>query len=133
MRLVWAKDKRIAGHHFGPAVLVANSAFSGNYQIQFPLRRVRVVREIGFSRRHSTPFQIKRMTFGQVERCWLAAKRFRNSFEGGGVFSARRLPRVLFDFVKVNLFHGCKSPQRWLSSRRKGFKISLRAPAFSEV
>jgi hypothetical protein len=45
---------------------------------------------------------------GQVERSRLASQRFRNSFEGDSVFSARRLPRLLFDVVQVNFFHGCK-------------------------
>jgi hypothetical protein len=45
---------------------------------------------------------------GQVERGRFASQRFRNSFEGDGIFSAGRLPRLFFDFVQVNYFHGCK-------------------------
>ena len=96
MWLVWAENERVPRHNFRLAVFVANSAFSGNYQIQLPLGRVRVVSEIAFSCRHPVPFQIKWVPLGQVERSGLASQRFRNSFEGDGVFSARRLPRLLF-------------------------------------
>ena len=45
------------------------------------------------------------MPLGQVERSWLASERFRNSFEGDGVFPARRLPRFLFDVIEIYLSH----------------------------
>jgi len=112
MRLVWAEDERVAGHHFGLAIFVANNAFSGNHQIQFPLGRVRVVREVALCCWHPAPFQIKRVPLGKVKRSRFASQRFRNSFKGDGVFSAWRLPRVLFDFVEVNFFHAVKSPRR---------------------
>src|SRR4029453_15599563 len=101
MWLVRSENERVANYNFRPAVFVTNSAFSRNNQIQFPLGRMRVVREIAFSRRHSVPFQIKRVPLGQVERSGLASQRFRNSFEGDGVFSAGRLPRLFFDLVEV--------------------------------
>ena len=61
-------------------------------------------------------------------------ERFRNSFEGDGVFSAWRLPRVLFDFVQVNFFHGCKSPQRSRSSQRRiqNFSVSSASSAVKD-
>src|SRR5262245_56319503 len=105
MRLVWPEDERVSRHHFGPAIFVTNGAVSRNHQIQFPLCRVRVVRKIGFSRWHPVPFEVKRMPLGEVERSRLASQRFRNSFEGDSEFAARRLPRLLFDFVEIYLAH----------------------------
>ena len=105
MRLVRAENERVAGHHFDPAILVANSGFSGNDQIQLPLSRVRVVREIAFSRRHPVPLQIKRVSLGQIERSRLSSQCFGNSLEGDCVFSAWRLPRLLFDLREVYLLH----------------------------
>ena len=51
MRFVGTEDERVTGRNVGLAVLVANTAFSGNDQIQFPLSRVRVVREIASTNR----------------------------------------------------------------------------------
>jgi hypothetical protein len=61
MRFVWTEDERVAGYNFGFVVLVANSAFSGNHQIEFPLRGVCVVREIAFSWWDPVQFEVKRM------------------------------------------------------------------------
>src|SRR4249919_1042752 len=123
MRFVWTEDERVAGHNFGPAVFVANSTFSGNHQIQFPLGRVRVVREVALSCRHPTPFQIKWVPLGKVERSRFASQCFRNSFKGDGIFSAWRLPGILFDFVQVNFFHGCKITAE-VAEFAEGSKIS---------
>src|ERR1700747_3230905 len=105
MRFVRAENKRIARYNFGLAVLVANDAFAGNHQIQFPLGRMRVVREIAFFWWNSRPFQVERMTLGQIERSRFTSQRFGNSFERSCVFSAWRLPRVFLDFVDVYLSH----------------------------
>ncbi len=91
MRFVWTEDEHVAGHDFGRAVFVANSAFSGIHQIQFPLGRVGVVREVALSCGHQAPFQIKRMTLGKIERSRFASQRFRNSFERDNVFSAEAI------------------------------------------
>src|SRR5689334_3281981 len=109
MRLVWAENERVTSHHFGAAILVANSAFSGNHQIQLPLGRVCVIREVALSCRHSAPFEIKRMALGKIERSRLASERFRNPFKRDAVFSAWRLPRVLFDLRDIYLLH-CVMP-----------------------
>src|SRR5215469_3327344 len=66
---------------------------------------MRVVRKIAFSCGHPAPFEVERMSLGKIERSRLAPQRLRNSFEGDDVISARRLPRVFFDFVQVNFFH----------------------------
>jgi len=129
MRFVWTEDERVGGHYFGPAIFVANSAFSGNHQIQLPLGRVRVIREVALSYRHPAPFQIKRVPLGKVERRWFASQRFRNSFKGDDILSAWRLPRVLFDFVQVNFCHGCKITAEVAEFAEKDSKFS----AFSAV
>ena len=105
MRFVGTEDERVTGRNVGLAVLVANTAFSGNDQIQFPLSRVRVVREIAFSWWDPAPFQIERMALRQIERRRLAPQCFRNSFEKHGVFSAWRLPGLFFDVVKIYFEH----------------------------
>src|SRR6188508_822001 len=109
MRLVWAEDECVAGYDFSPAIFVTNSAFSGNHQIQLPLGGVRMVREVALSCRHSAPFQIKRVSFGKIQRSRFASQCFRNSFKGDDVFSAWRLPWIFFDFVDVYLLHCAKS------------------------
>src|SRR3954462_5140736 len=131
MRLVWAENERVAGHDFGPAILVANSAFSGNHQIQLPLGRVCVIREVALSCRHSAPFQIKRMPLGKAERSRLAPQRFRNYFKRDGVFSARRLPRVLFDLRDVYLFHCAMSARLTSIARDRFVERSVRKSLFA--
>ncbi len=105
MRFVRSEDESIAGYDLNSTVFMANSPFARNNQIQFPLGRVRMIGEIGFSRRHATPFQIERMSFGQIERGRLAPKRFGNSLERDGVLSARRAPWVFVDLVDVYFSH----------------------------
>src|SRR4029077_2932332 len=105
MRFVGAEDERVASEDFSSAILVANSPFARNNQIQFPLGRVRVIREIWFPGRHATPFQVEWMSLGQIERGRLAPKRFGNSFEVHDVFSAWRLPWLFFDLANVYLSH----------------------------
>src|SRR5437867_11628177 len=99
MRFVRPKDERIAGHYFGGSIFMTDTPLARNNQIQLPLRRVCVVRKIWFSGRRPIPFQIERMTLGQVERAWLAPERFGNSFERDGILSAGRLPCLFFDIV----------------------------------
>ena len=66
---------------------------------------MRVVREILFSRWYAIPFQIEWMSLGQIERVGTAPERFRDSFEGHGVFFAGRLPCLFFDVVDVYFAH----------------------------
>src|SRR5207302_3776962 len=49
------------------------------------------------------------MTLGQIERGGFASKRFGNSFEAHGVFSAGRLPWLFVDLANVYLSHDCRS------------------------
>src|SRR5207302_4191251 len=49
------------------------------------------------------------MTIGQIERGGFASKRFGNSFEAHGVFSAGRLPWLFVDLANVYLSHDCRS------------------------
>src|SRR5439155_4195369 len=81
---------------------------------------VRVIWEIAFSRRHASPLQIKRMAFRQIERCRIAPKSDRDSFEVRGIFSSRRLPRFFFNLVKVYFAHN-----RFLSFRPKWRNLLL--------
>src|SRR6266446_10001011 len=88
-----------------------------------------VIREVVFAGRHSCYFQIERMPLSQIERCRIAPKCNRDSFEVRGVVSAGRLPRLFLDLVDVYFAHN-----RFLSFRPKWrnlllfFFLSLLAP-----
>src|SRR5437879_12150860 len=101
MRFVRPKDERIASHYFGGSIFMTNTPLARNNQVKLPLRRVCVVRKIGFSGGQPIPFEIERMTLGQVARAWFAPQRFRTSLERAGILPTRRLPRFYVDFVDV--------------------------------
>src|SRR2546423_5531019 len=105
MWVVRSKDERVAHAHVGCSVSVAHTTLTADHKIEFPLRRVRMIREIEFPRWDAGPLQIKRMTFGQIERRPIAPDRFRDSLEGSGEFAARRLPRLFLDLFDVYFAH----------------------------
>src|SRR5206468_12862165 len=105
MRFVRSENERIAGYDIRRTIFVAHVPLARNNQIKLPLRRVCMIRKIWFSGRNAVPFEIERMTLGQIEGGRLASECFRNSFERDGVFSARRLPCLFFDLVDVYLAH----------------------------
>src|SRR5882762_4620521 len=119
MRLVGSKNESIAVDNVGHALFASHDAFPANHEIEFPLRGMRVIGEIVFTRRNAAPFQIERMSLRQIERTWLAAKRLRDSFKRDRVFSAGRFPRLFLDLFEIYFAHSCTRFSIWKPGNHK--------------
>src|SRR5438034_5598661 len=99
MRFTGLKQKRIASGYDCRSILVANAPATGNDEIKFRLRGVRVVRAIRFALWNSDQREIKRMPFRQIERL-----RFATECNGHILHELVELALWRFSFLFRNVF-----------------------------
>src|SRR5262249_38084282 len=97
MRFARAKEKRISGPDFGPAILIADFSFTGDDEIMLRLRRVRMIRAKRFAFWNADECEIERPSLRQIERLGIASKRHGNILCLPRKLPLRRLPLLPLD------------------------------------
>src|SRR5688572_33498128 len=105
MGLTGTEDECVAGFDRRRSVLVPCQAGALNHMVKLPLGAMRMIRVSAFPRRNPDDLDIKGMTLHQIGRERFAAQGFGHLLAGSGELAFGRSPRLLLEFVGVDLTH----------------------------